>query len=165
MLKQETKNALYSLLDLMDLLGNIDFLEIDINKANQIRKEVLDVIGNNTEMNILDSTSQDLLGILPSILLDSQKFASVKEIWDFAEKCLNIKLKPYWAKRSRAETVGIIINEVYHQSPEQFNKFLRTWNKFNSNGNSSKKQLTYDEGGKGFIEAWFQFFDKYKGND
>lgn len=41
-MKKETKDALYSLLDLMDMIGSID---MDINKANSIRKEVLDEIG------------------------------------------------------------------------------------------------------------------------
>ena len=49
------------------------------------------------------------------------------------------------------------------QSPEQFNNFLKAWNKFNSASTGSglnDKQMT-DE--KGFMEAWFEFFDSYKG--
>ena len=160
-MKKETKESLYSLLDLMDLLGNIDFLKIDIDKTNRIRKDVLDVIGDKSEMEILDTTSQDLLGVLPMILLDNKKFVSVKEILNFAEKCLNIDVKPYWLRRSRAEVVGIIINVVYNQSPEQFNKFLKTWNEFNNKNNINEVNETATES-KGFIEAWFHFFDEYK---
>ena len=29
-----------------------------------------------------------------------------------------------------------MLNEVYEQSPQQFNKFLKAWNKFNSESNS-----------------------------
>ena len=36
-MKKETKEALYSLLDLMDMLGSIEFINIDIDKANSIR--------------------------------------------------------------------------------------------------------------------------------
>ena len=43
-MKKETKEALYSLLDLMDMLGSIEFINMDIDKANSIRKEVLDVM-------------------------------------------------------------------------------------------------------------------------
>lgn len=160
-MKKETKESLYSLLDLMDLLGNIDFLKIDIDKTNRIRKDVLDVIGDKSEMEILDTTSQDLLGVLPMILLDNKKFVSVKEILNFAEKCLNIDVKPYCLRRSRAEVVGIIINEVYNQSPEQFNKFLKTWNEFNNKNNINEVNENATES-KGFIEAWFHFFDEYK---
>ena len=96
-------------------------------------------------------------------LLDVNKFPSAKEILKFAEKCLNIEIKNYWLKRSRAEAAGIVLNEVYEQSPQQFNKFLKAWNKFNSESNSSSldnKKLS-DE--KGFMESWFEFFDSYKG--
>ena len=134
-MKKETKDALYSLLDLMDMLGSIDFIKVDIDRANRIRKEVLDVIGDKKEVTILDSSTDELLGVLPVILLDSKKFPSTKEILKFAEKCLNIKIKNYWQKRSRAEVVGIIINEVYEQSPEQFNNFLKAWNEFSNETN------------------------------
>ena len=36
-MKKETKDALYSLLDLMDMLGSIDFIKVDIDIANRIR--------------------------------------------------------------------------------------------------------------------------------
>lgn len=162
-MKKETKEALYSLLDLMDMLGSIEFINMDIDKANSIRKEVLDVVGEKKDVAILDSNTEDLLGILPMILLDVNKFPSAKEILKFAEKCLNIEIKNYWLKRSRAEAAGIVLNEVYEQSPQQINKFLKAWNKFNSESNSvsldNKKLL--DE--KGFMESWFEFFDSYKG--
>ena len=56
-MKKETKDALYSLLDLMDMLGSIDFIKVDIDRANRIRKEVLDVIGDKKEVTILDSST------------------------------------------------------------------------------------------------------------
>lgn len=162
-MKKEAKEALYSLLDLMDMLGSIDFIKLDIDKANSIRKEVLDVIGDKKEVTILDSSTEELLGILPMILLDSTKFPSAKEILKFAEKCLNIEIKNYWLKRSRAEAAGIVLNEVYEQSPEQFNKFLKAWNKFSSDSNSKNVDTKQIPDGKGFMEAWFEFFDSYKG--
>lgn len=162
-MKRETKEALYSLLDLMDMLGSIEFVNMDIDKANSIRKEVLDVIGEKKEVTILDSSTEELLGVLPMILLDINKFPSAKEILKFAEKCLNIEIKSYWLKRSRAEAAGIVLNEVYEQSPEQFNKFLKAWNKFNSESNSSDIYNKQVPDGKGFMESWFEFFDSYKG--
>lgn len=162
-MKKETKEALYSLLDLMDMLGSIEFINMDISKANSIRKEVLDVIGEKKEVTILDSNTEELLGILPMILLDVNKFPSAREIMNFAEKCLNIKIKSYWLKRSRAEAAGIVLNEVYEQSPEQFNKFLQAWSKFNGKPDMSDLDNKKVEDGKGFMEAWFEFFDSYKG--
>lgn len=77
-MKKETKDALYALLDLMDMIGSIDFIDMDINKANSIRKEVLDVIGEKKEVTILDSSTDELLGILPMILLDKNKISFCK---------------------------------------------------------------------------------------
>ena len=162
-MKKETKDALYSLLDLMDMLGSIDFIKVDIDRANRIRKEVLDVIGDKKEVTILDSSTDELLGVLPVILLDSKKFPSTKEILKFAEKCLNIKIKNYWQKRSRAEVVGIIINEVYEQRPAQFNNFLKAWNEFSNETNHQNMNAKQNVENIGFMDAWFQFFDSYKG--
>lgn len=158
-MKIETKNALYSLLDLMDTLGSIDFLEIDIDKANRIRKEVLSIINNREELSILNSDSEELIGILPKILLDEKNFSSTKEILAFAESCLNIEIKKYWYKRSKSEVVGIIISEVNAKSPEQFNKFLNAWNRFSKMTNNIKNNK---EDKKDFMETWFDFFENYK---
>ncbi len=158
-MKTETKNALYSLLDLMDTLGSIDFLKIDIDKANHIRKEVLSIIDNKEELSILNSDNEDLIGVLPKILLDENKFTSAKEILKFAEICLNIEVKRYWYKRSKPEIIGIVINEVNSRSPEQFNKFLNAWNRF-SNMQDKIKCDAKDK--TDFMETWFNFFENYK---
>ena len=50
---------------------------------------------------------------------------------------------------------------MYNQSPEQFNKFLKTWNEFNNKNNINEVNENATES-KGFIEAWFHFFDEYK---
>lgn len=158
-MKKETKDALYSLLDLMDSLGSIDFLKIDIDKTNRIRKEVLSIINDNEELTILDSDNEELIGILPKILLDEKNFTSAKDILQFAETCLNIEIKPYWYKRSKPEVVGIVINEVNSKSPEQFNKFLNAWNRF-SNMSNDINYVNRDK--TNFIESWFNFFENYK---
>ncbi len=158
-MKKETKDALYSLLDLMDSLGSIDFLKMDIDKANRIRKEVLSIINDNEELIILDRNSEELIGILPKILLNEKNFTSAKDILKFAETCLNIEIKPYWYKRSKPEVVGIVINEVNSKSPEQFNKFLNAWNRF-SNMSDDIKYTNRDK--TDFMETWFNFFENYK---
>ncbi|HHX59427.1 MAG TPA: hypothetical protein GX707_01620 [Epulopiscium sp.] len=158
----ETKEALYSLLDLMDVIGNIGFIDMDIEKANRIRKDVLEVINGKND-NILDKTADELLGILPSMLLDNNKFTNTKEILFFAEKCLDIEVKNYWHKRSRHEVIGIIIGEVSKQNRKQYNRFLKAWNEFNLNTNSNNKIKDYKlDINEGFMERWFRFFDTYK---
>lgn len=163
----ETKNALYSILDLIDSLGTISFLKLDVDNVNMIRKEILAIIGDNKNDNrdvtILDASHSELLGMLPMILLDNTKFPSPKDVLNFAEKCLDIEVKAYWIKRSKAELVGIIISEVYKQNPKQFNQFLKTWDAFTKHANNVEKK-TNNSSNDEFIDTWFKFFDNYKVN-
>lgn len=168
-MKRETKEALYSLLDLIDSLGTIEFIKLDLEKVNAIRKEVLNVIDGEQIANsneILDSNKQDLLGILPSILLDNDKFPTVRHLVAFSERCLNIEVKSYWLRRSKAEIIGIIISEVAKQSPTQRNKFLKKWDSFQNYSKEYKTNSLSDSNNANddFVETWFKFFDNYKEN-
>lgn len=159
-MKSETKEALYSMLDLMDVLSSINFVKIDIDKTNKIRKEVLDIINEKNEDVILDKDADELLGVLPMILLDNNRFPAAKDVLEFAEKCLNIEVKQYWYKRSKPEVIGIVLSEVSKQSQEQFISFLRAWNKFNGSNQTNNK---LNESNNGFIDTWLNFFENYKG--
>ncbi len=160
-MKTETKEALYSMLDLMDSLSNIDFVKIDIEKTNKIRKEVLNIINEKNEDVILDKDPEELLGVLPIILLDNRRFPAAKDVLEFAEKCLNIEVKQYWYKRSKPEVIGIVLSEVSKQNQEQFIGFLRAWNKFN--GSEQKNNKFINDSNSGFIDTWLNFFENYKG--
>lgn len=162
-MKKETKEALYSMLDLMDTLSNLDFVKADIERTNKIRKEVLNIINENTDETILDKDPEELLGVLPMILLDNNKFPAAKDVLEFAEKCLNIEVKNYWYKRSKPEVIGIVISEVSKQSPNQFISFLRAWNQFNDIDVQNYKNSI--ESNSGFVEKWLKFIEDYKGID
>lgn len=162
-MRNETKEALYSILDIMDAVASIGFMQTDIEKINRIRKEVLDIINEKSDIDRLDNNSEELLGVLPLILLDNKRFPAAKDILYFAERCLNIEVKNYWYKRSKPEVVGIVISEVSKQTPDQLNKFLKAWKNFNNN-DESKLDINIRRNEQGFMETWFKFFDNYKGN-
>lgn len=158
----KTKNAMYSILDLIDSLGTIEFVKLDKDSVNQIRKEVLDFINDDSPRqlsnSVLDKTNSELLGILPTILLDEDKFSTTKDILTFAEYCLMIEIKPYWSKRSKAELIGIVISEVSKQNPKQFNRFLNAWDSFNKKTENEKRQY----GKNDFVGVWLNFFNTFK---
>ncbi len=160
-MKTETKESLYSMLDMIDALGSVDFMKVDIDKVNRIRKDVLDIINEKNDIEKLENNSEEILGVLPIILLDTKRFQSAKDVLFFAEKCLNIQLKNYWFKRSKAEVVGIVISEVKNQTPEQLSKFLKAWKKFNM-GNGEIGEVS-EKSEQGFMDTWFKFFENYKG--
>ena len=163
-MNKETKNALYSLLDFIDIIGTISFINLDLDAVNSIRNEVLHAInGDSSNSDVLyDSNEQDLLGILPMILLDDEKFSSAREVLFFAEKCLKIPVKKYWYKRSKPEVVGIVLNEVSKQSEKQRYRFLKAWDAFkNQSVNDNYKNSNY-KCNNDFVDTWFRFFDNYK---
>lgn len=160
-MKNETKEALYSILDIMDTLSSIEFMNVDIDKVNKIRKDVLDIINEKDGIDKLENNQEELLGVLPIMLLDNKRFPSAKDILSFAEKCLNIEVKHYWYKRSKAEVVGIVISEVSKQTPNQLNRFLKAWKKFNNNKN--EVNISSERNEQGFMDTWFKFFEDYKG--
>ena len=161
-MKNETKESLYSMLDIMDAIASVSFMKIDIEKINRIRKDVLDLINEKNDIDKLDNDAEELLGILPIMLLDNNRFPAAKDILYFAEKCLGIEVKNYWYKRSKPEVVGIVISELNKQTPEQLNKFLRAWKNFSRNENELDDSI-YEKNEQGFMETWFKFFEKYKG--
>lgn len=160
-MKNETKESLYSMLDVIDALGSIQFMKVDVEKVNRIRKDVLDIINEKSDIEKLDNNAEEILGILPIILLDDKRFQSARDILLFAEKCLNIEVKHYWFKRSKPEVVGIVLSEIYKQTPNQLNKFLKAWKKFNIN--NSETDRIYEKSEQGFMDTWFKFFENYKG--
>ena len=87
-MKNETKESLYSMLDIMDAIASVSFMKIDIEKINRIRKDVLDLINEKNDIDKLDNDAEELLGILPIMLLDNNRFPAAKDILYFAEKCL-----------------------------------------------------------------------------
>lgn len=160
-MKNETKESLYSMLDIMDAIASIGFMKTDIEKINRIRKDVLDLINNKSDIDKLDNNSEELLGILPIILLDNTRFPAAKDVLYFAEKCLNIEVKNYWYKRSKPEVIGIVISELNKQTPQQLNKFLKAWRNFSKGENELANN--YEKNETGFMETWFKFFEEYKG--
>lgn len=163
-MKNETKNALYSLLDFIDSIGTISFVNLDLDTVNLIRNEILNLINGNSinQQTLYDSNEQDLLGILPMILLDDSKFSSAREVLIFAEKCLKIQVKQYWYKRSKSEVVGIVLNEVSKQSAKQRNRFLKAWGIFQNQSINNINKNNNAEDNNDFVDTWFKFFDNYK---
>ena len=42
-MKNETKESLYSMLDIMDAIASVSFMKIDIEKINRIRKNIFNI--------------------------------------------------------------------------------------------------------------------------
>ena len=135
-MKQETKDALYMLLDLLDSLEKTSnassLLILDNIKIKHVKDEIFDYINSDRNQNykiINQDTKSELIGILPSVLIDEERFPTNEALAKFSEKSLNFKL-PFWQKRSRTEIVGRIIDNINTRSQNELVELTNIWRKF-----------------------------------
>jgi hypothetical protein len=158
---KETKDALYILLDLLDSIDksskNNSFIKIEEFKLNKIRDEIFDLItlSDNNDKNI--EKKIELIGILPSALIDPRKFPTIESLNKFAERSLNSQI-PFWNKRNRTEIIGRIIAEIDTKKGEDFDLFFNAWKDFVKDDKSKK----YEPGKKDYVNIWLDFFDHYR---
>jgi hypothetical protein len=161
---KETKDVLYMLLDILDSMhktskGN-NLFDIDETKLKIIKKEIFDIIKNidieNNEK--APDKKAELIGILPSVLVDLSKFPNNEDLNKLAESSLNFQI-PFWRKRSRHEIIGRIITEIDNKEGEEFDMFFNAWKEFVK---IDKKDSDVRDK-KNFVNIWLEFFDHYKG--
>jgi hypothetical protein len=75
-----------------------------------------------------DKDKQQLVGMLPYVLLDKKYFPTNDLLALFAKNNLKITIRHY-EKRSRNEILGTIIAEVVEKEPEQIALFIKALNK------------------------------------
>ena len=92
---------------LLDSRKNLDFPEV-IKLLKDIKYNA------NMQNDVLDNN--DLVGILPRILVDTTLFKTNRSLWQFSKEILSIDILN-WEKRSRNEMIGVIICKI-QESPE-----------------------------------------------
>jgi hypothetical protein len=117
----------------------------------------------------IDSTrKKELIGVLPSALIDRTRFPKNQDVVKLVEMSLDFKVER-WGKSSREEIVGRIISELANKNEDDIELFLNAWKEFEQtkqyaleegkNNSSNSKQIE----SKDFVDVWLDFFDKYKG--
>lgn len=71
------------------------------------------------------NNAYNLIGVLPSLLRDTEIFQSNSQLVQFAEEVLALNI-PRWEKRSRNELIGLIICEVEDVNKERLD-VLTQW--------------------------------------
>ncbi|MDY3274841.1 MAG: hypothetical protein SOX33_03465 [Agathobacter sp.] len=90
---------------LLDSKRNMNFSDVakivdDMKKEEQTHKK-----------ENVNQLSEDIIGILPRLLVDTTLFGSNRMLNQFADEILGIEIKN-WEKRSRNEMIGVIICEI-----------------------------------------------------
>ncbi|WP_128545267.1 hypothetical protein [Larkinella soli] len=155
-MKNSTKELIYTLLDILDVLKRSNYiLSGNSNAINEAKSELFALIndGNKLSYNVI----HELIGTIPAILIDKNKFPSNGDIVKFAEMTLNIKV-PYWEKKKREEIIGRIVYVIAEEKPKELSKFIIPWEEFNSIKLSESKK---DKVVKNFVDTWLEFFENY----
>ncbi|RLI78776.1 hypothetical protein DRP05_06065 [Archaeoglobales archaeon] len=103
----------------------------------------------------------ELIGILPTILVDKHKFPKNEDLIKFAEKSLNFKFPR--GNKSRSEIIGIIIVEVSKKDDNSIEVFFKALKEFLKNNSITREEKIRTKQ-KNFVDMWLEFFDRYKGD-
>ncbi|WP_315163348.1 hypothetical protein [Capnocytophaga leadbetteri] len=156
-MKESTKKLLYTLLDILEILRRDEYLN-DLDEYTIVKKEIIHLIHPITDEKVNEkNVIENLIGILPSTLIDKDKFPSNKDLVKFSEFSFNIKV-PSWEKKKREEIIGRIVYAIAETNPKELLKFTEGWNEFNrvdeSKAETSKLKTNY-------VDMWLSFFEKY----
>jgi hypothetical protein len=111
---------------------------------------------NETKRN----TKGELIGILPSVLIDEKRFPTNEALAKFSENSLNFKI-PFWQKRSRTEIVGRIIDNINKRHENELIELTEIWKKFIDDKEYERQKNLVEE--KDFVDTWLDFFNNYRG--
>lgn len=160
-MKEATKNLLYTVLDIIEVISNDKFSSIDKNDYLIARNELINLIHpTNSNIYKINNSEEDviteLIGILPSLLIDKKKFPANKDLVRFSESSFNI-IVPSWEKKKREEIIGRIVYMIAEKSPLELQKFTDVWKEFNDN----VKKTSNSKDKTNYVDTWLSFFENY----
>ncbi|CGG48047.1 MULTISPECIES: hypothetical protein [Bacillus cereus group] len=195
-MREETKSVIYMALDILDSINSSSsdqghhFIKVDNKILDDVRDELFQLLAGSVieknEMQISPDKKEkknereELIGLLPLVLIDKTKFPSNNDIIKLAEFSLNIQGLSK-RKRSRNELIGIIVSEIAQKENNELDLFLKLWrkfmknntiNKFDYNSSLSNDKLTIkntysndnsiDNKESNFVDVWLEFFKFHK---
>jgi hypothetical protein len=163
-MQNETKESLYMLLDLLDSIDktskSTNLMNINKERLDVVKSEILKLMSEFENYETNKTIKNDLIGILPSVLLDEKNFPTIESIAKFAEKSMNIELR-FWDKRKKAEVIGRLITEINKKDENELVLFWKAWKNFLLKGKDSKQPALK----KDFVDVWLEFFENFKGGN
>ncbi|HDD44710.1 MAG TPA: hypothetical protein ENG63_07620 [Candidatus Desulfofervidus auxilii] len=163
-MKDEVKNVIYIVLDILDSLAKTsretpEFIKVNENILKDIKNELFELLKNDKQKT--QNTMTELIGILPTILVDKRKFPKNEDLIKFAEKSLNFKFPK--GNKSRSEIIGIIIVEISKKDDNSIEVFLKALKEFlKEDSTTHEEKIRIKQ--KSFVDTWLEFFDRYKGD-
>ena len=163
-MRKETKEVIYIVLDILASFAhssreNSSLISINEAILEDVKKELFDLLkqAEKTKSYKTMDKKTELIGTLPSILIDRNKFPTNESIVKLVEKSLNLKI-PSWKKKSRNELLGIIIAKIAEKDISKLDLFIKAWKKFIEEKKEIKKEQAHED----FVDLWLKFFDHYR---
>lgn len=165
-MRKDTKEFIYLLLDFIDVLTKSNssnaLFKIDHYQLMEIKDELFLLMHDDSEKISSDEGKliPNLIGTLPFILVDKNKFPTNNDIVKFAECSLKLEI-PNWEKKSREEIIGRIISQIAAQNESELKDFFEIWNKFNDKKIKQNKKKNIQQNNSNFVDTWLKFFETY----
>lgn len=106
-----------------ELKATIRNLSRNVRELRSISKELeITQPSNPSNQRNIKNVKDNIIGKLPRILLSSEYFENNADIFNFAEKYLEIKI-PNREKKSRADLIGHIVVQVEKLNAKKLTKF------------------------------------------
>jgi len=162
-MRKETKEIIYIVLDFLESFARTSKQEgnlIYVNKSvlEDVKNDLFNLL-NQIEKSKLYGTEDkktELIGTLPSVLIDKNKFPTNESIVKLAEKSLSLKISN-WRKKSRNEIMGILTTKIAEKNISELNLFIKAWKDF-----TEQKQIKKEHKHEDFVDLWLKFFEHYR---
>lgn len=186
-MNKDTKEALYSLLDFMDVFSNKSFVNIDKEKMNAIREEILGFISKDVQIGasaekeaVAESsipsgqlTKEFMSVMLLEVLLNQKNFPKVSDMGEFAKNELHLSVKDSWFK-IRANAIGNLMVEFDKQDESNYDEYYKVLSKFgkretkkskSKSGAKTKAKTSKKTSGKSFTQTILDAFETISKED
>jgi len=162
-MRKETKEIIYIVLDFLESFARTskeDGNLIYVNKSvlEDVKNELFNLL-NQTEKSKLygaEDKKTELIGTLPSVLIDKNKFPTNESIVKLAERSLGLKISN-WKKKSRNEIIGILIAKIAEKDIFELDVFVKAWKEF-----TEQKEIKKERAHEDFVDLWLKFFEHYR---
>jgi len=166
-MKKETKTVLYMILDILDSIERSaetsNLFSVNKKLLDDVRRDVMKLITQETRANV--DKKVELIGLLPSALIDRKKFPRNEDLVKLAKNSLGIEINN-WEKRSREDIIGRIIIAIENMPPEEIELFVQAWKDFiyKQNKRENKSPHEFAKNKKTFVDIWLEYFENYNKN-
>ena len=157
-MRDETKNDIYDLLDLLNKLYSLSFLS-DKERLNEVRNEIMTTMTKPAAISVdTTNTKDNSLYSMDNIVNLLKAMKKIRRKDKMLEFLVELDIKPYDKKLSLDDMRGRAIVELIERG-------LNKESQAQENTKSSKSKASDKSGKKDFMDMWLDFYKQNKANN